>query len=378
MDLCSAIFKTVSQSLSLNLSNLLAFQAVRKMTTAKGINAFAVFSFFGIACALPISAKGSGSDFSLGLGSGLGTVTLSEALRRNLELTPAPWDGKFSETVTSKGGCVISEIYLNVKDEQTGERWPIHTTLYRPKVTTPVPMSLVVPTIEGITVLEPRVASMLCASKIAGMIAMLHDTTQPAVLPSWGYEDRVDRREILGLRTLLDFASQDARFDKQKLGIFGMSYGGIITAFMAGLEPERLRAIVIAVGGGNLPHILSMSDNDKVGLLRQRRMTALGIDDLGNYEATLAPTVRYDPLFFTSQANRARIMMVMSTVDTKVIASTQRELFDAFGGTQDMLFNWGHVETLVQLAYLYMDPMVKFMQSRFDGKDISSGLVTVN
>lgn len=369
MFLCSASFrKFFAHSASISDSIFASISAGRSVITV-GTTSAGIFVFgFGFGVAFSVDSQATL----------LAPLSSSEVLLRRQELTPAPWDGKFTETVVKKGSCIISEIYLNVTDAQTGETWPIHTTLYRPDVSEPVPMSLVIPTIDGITILEPRVSSELCESNIAGMIALLRDTTQPKNLPAWGFEDSVDRREILGLRTLLDFASRDSRFDSQRLGIFGMSLGGIITSMMAGLEPERLKAVVIAVGGGDLPHVLAMSDNVIIGTLRQRRMASIGVTDIAEYEALLAKHLRYDPLFFATQANHDRIMMVMSTVDRKVIASTQREQFDAFGKTNYMLSTWDHIETLLQVAYLYMSPLIKFMQSRFDARSIQMQPIAVN
>ena len=303
-------------------------------------------------------------------------IPSSEISIRVAELTPKPWDGHISESTVVNGSCIISEVHLNVTDPINGETWPIHTTLYRPNVTNPVPMTLVIPTIDGVTVLEPRVAGQLCGAKIGAMIAMLHDTTQPDLLPSWGHEDLVNRKEILGLRTLLDFAERDPRFDRNKLGMIGLSLGGVITSMMAGLEPDRLRAAVVVVGGGNMSYILAMSDNDQVGTLRKRRMASLGVTDLSVYETMLSQSLRYDPLFFAGRALRERIMMVMSTVDTKVPAIVQRETYEAFQRPEYMLFNWGHIPTLAQLAYLYMDPVIAFMNSRFEGREAVSSPIT--
>lgn len=303
-------------------------------------------------------------------------ISPAEMQARVDELAHAPWSGKFKEKDARYDGyCHRSTLKVEVTDPQTGEKRDQKLYLYRPNSKNKVPLVVVVPTMDGITILEPEVASQFCSSKIAAIIADVNNPAQPPELPAWGTEDANNRRAILALRTVIDYARQDARFEPGQIGMMGLSLGGITTAMMAGLEPERLRAVAIAVGSGNLPYVMSESDNRKVSELRSRRMSHLGMNDVRAYEEVLHETIRYDPMHFTSLTNRDRILMIMARQDTKVPFSAQRDLYTALGGPDYMIFAGNHVGSLLSLTYLYMGTVIDFFKARFAGK---YGVIAVN
>ena len=293
-------------------------------------------------------------------------ISGAECKARNLELTPSPWDHVVDEVVTNvRASCRESTLTLNVTDPMDSTSHKITVYQRVPNTTVAVPVVIVVPTIDGITALEPHVASKLCSAGMASIIALLHDNRQPTTVPAWEHEDQVNRAEILGLRILLSYAESNKKFAPNKIGMLGLSLGGIITSMMAGLEPTRLRAAVSAMGGGNLAFILSHSANVRIKELRERRMNAAGLLDEEQYEDALRQHIRYDPLYFTPDADRQRILMAISTVDTKVPSPSQREQFEAFGRPAYTLYTSDHIRSLVEFTFLYFDGATNFLRSRF-------------
>src|SRR5690606_31229816 len=158
-----------------------------------------------------------------------------------------------------------------------------------------------------------------------------NQNTVPEEIPSWGFEDQNNRRAILSLRTIIDYIEGTPYFDSRKIGMIGSSLGGVTTSFMAGIEPQRISAFVIVVGGGNIPYTLSVSDNEKILELRRRRMAAEGLTDPEHYEDKLREILKFDPMYFASFAVRDKIFMALSRSDTKVPTLVQEDLFRAFG-----------------------------------------------
>lgn len=303
----------------------------------------------------------------------LDPISSDEMKARLEELQHIPWAGKALETDDGwLSSCHRSNIEIQVGDAKTGEVFKQNLILIRPDTSAAVPAMVVVPTIEGLTMVERSVASKFCDAGIASIIADVNDNKIPDVMPSWGIEDGRNRRSILALRAAVDFATSTAYFDQKKVGMMGLSLGAISSAFMAGIEPDRLAAIVTVLAGGDLPYVLSVSDNAQVADLRQQRMDHEKINTAEDYENVLRVQLRYDPMYFTSQVNRSKIFMVLSDNDTKVPTIVQRDLFKAFGEPSSTTFTTGHVQTVISLTYFYFDYVTNFVRERFGMKKPSS------
>lgn len=295
----------------------------------------------------------------------LDPIAPEEMIARLQEFNYEPWNGTASEVDrTNENGCQQSKVKLEVRDPVTAVVHPVALTIFRPATSEKVPAVIVVPSMEGVTIVEPKIAAKLCGSGIAAVISDVVDTSLPKSLPAARHEDEQERRAILSLRTVLDVLSTHPAFDRDRLGIIGVSVGGIITSMMAGIEPDRLKAVVVVVGSGNLPYVLANSDNDKVSDLRRQRMTHLKIRENEIYEDWLRANLRYDPLYFAPRAQRDRIMMITARGDTTVPYRMQQDLFEAFGKPTVSEYSGSHVQTILSMTYFYFGDVIKFYKSR--------------
>ncbi len=295
----------------------------------------------------------------------LDPISGDELSARISALTHEPWNGRASDGGRAPANCKEIKVTMDVIDPQLREKREVAVSLFRPASSAKVPAVIVVPTMNGVTVVEPKIASQLCSNGIAAVIADVVDTSLPREMPGSGHEDAVNRRAILALRTLLDLLSNHPAIDRDRLGMIGSSLGGIVTSMMVGVEPERIKAAVIAVGAGNLPFVLSTSDNSNVSELRRQRMEHLKLANSEAYEDWLRPIVKFDPMFFTPRAVKDRIMMVTAKADTKVPYEMQRALHEAFGRPTVSEYSGGHIETILSMTYFYFGEIVNFYKSRF-------------
>ena len=301
----------------------------------------------------------------------LDAITGSDRLARLGEITHVPWDGQVTEKDNGGSwGCRKTEVEITYVDPTDGTRRPLRVSMIRPGTDDHVPAVLVIPTILGTTQLEPIIGNRLCRAGMAALVADVNDTSQPQEIPSWGIEDVKNRRALVALRTLLDYAEQSPRFDPNRLAIMGSSMGGITSAMMAGLEPQRLKAIIINVGGGNLPFTLAYSDNGTVGELRQRRREYMRTGDPAAYEDQLRLTVKYDPIYFAGNAVRERVLVVQARRDVSVPFVIQEELAAALGEPSKIVYDSGHVDAIVSLVLWRMNEVVDFLNSRFEGRSM--------
>ncbi len=56
----------------------------------------------------------------------------------------------------------------------------------------------------------------------------------------------------------------------------------------------------------------------------------------------------------------------MAESDTKVPYAVQQEQFNAFGKPQSITFTGGHVATIIEMVYLYMDDVTTFLTQKFN------------
>lgn len=294
-------------------------------------------------------------------------IPLEEIQERLALLQHSPWDGTFKQVaLNSNMRCKFSRVEIPVTDPISGETTPVSLALVQPRDLTQTPVIVVVPTIKGTTLVEYAAAGQLCYSNLAAIIADVTDNSQPEEMPAWGHEDRTNRDTILSLRTVIDFAEAFPEFDNSNIGMMGFSLGGISTSFMAGVEADRLKAVVMTVAGGNFPHALATSTNSEISLLRQRRMAHEKMSDVIEYEEKLHETVKLDPIYFAHLARTDRIFMIMGAKDTSVPYAVQRQLYDAFGQPEFFLLNRAHKGTILEVVGFHMKKIAAFFKSKFD------------
>ncbi len=261
--------------------------------------------------------------------------------------------------------CVRSEVTLMVEDPSLTGPPRLQTMIMTlPNAGKPTPFMIILPTIEGITPLEHQVATKLCQADIASIIADVNHFDIPVNLPAWGDEDLNNRWAVYTISTILDFAESHPKILKNKMGMIGLSLGAITSALMAGIE-DRLQAVVIVAGAGNMPAILSYSDESHVVDLRQQRMQAAGFTTDLQYENQLRDSILFDPIYFSPRVKKENIWMMRVTNDLKVPFENQVELWNAFHQPLHEDFTLGHVGSIIELTYLYMTDVLDFLGNRF-------------
>lgn len=292
-------------------------------------------------------------------------ITPVERQLRLAQLTHLPWSGEAKESEAKSAlGCTVSDITLKVRSPE-GKNWNFTFTLVRPERAKKSALVMLLPTIERLTPLEPTIAYQLCKAEYAVAVIDANENSQPQELPAWGHEDKVLRKTILTIRTIMDWAQADARIYKTKIALFGHSLGGITAALMAGVEPQRLKAVVIVVGAGNMPGVLTNSIYPRVAYLRWRRFAELGNISSEDYEKNLSENLKFDPLHFASRVKSDRLYFVMAAWDRSVPYEYQLQTHQAFGSPEYHLFSpGGHIDGLLRLSLLDFDKVEGFLNAK--------------
>jgi len=242
------------------------------------------------------------------------------------------------------------------------------------------PLILISPSLKGIKAngmraIETKWARAFALNGINSMIISLDDNglglNRPLKMMDQGLI-----KQVVGLRLILDFVKDqlDAEIDQQKIGALGASLGGIRTAILMGVEPQRVKAGVLVVAGGNFPDLWTTSRQKLVKKYRNHRIQVENIPGR-NERAKLKflyklvkKTTCTDPLIFTHRrASFADdVSMYIGTTDRKVPTKNQLELWAGIGKPRAVTSSpLKHSRTIYASANSYRDQIVRFFNRSF-------------
>ncbi|MGE0528785.1 MAG: dienelactone hydrolase family protein [Bdellovibrionales bacterium] len=272
-----------------------------------------------------------------------------------------PYTGEKFDIPTS-GNCRETVVQLPVVNVDTHKVSTHAVPVYLPNVYEEVPAVLVVPSIMGVQITDRIVATDLCVNGMAAIIADFFDASEVQNIPGWEEDDMKIRSAIHGLRTTIDFAQRLSRVDARRIGVLGVSMGGILGSLLVGID-TRVSAAVIAAGAGNLPAIMAHTTQETVSRVRERRMSYMRTTDATIYEMELRKHQLFDPIHFAAQAHSTSIFMTLIEGDTTVPTENQMELWRAFGTPSSQTMTGSHLESLVTLIMFYRQPLIDFLRA---------------
>jgi hypothetical protein len=151
-------------------------------------------------------------------------------------------------------------------------------------------------------------------------------------------------------RQALDWVETRPELDARAIGVFGVSMGGIRAAFLTPLDP-RIRASVIGLAGGDLPHILTYSCEP--GLSRRRRAYMKSHQlTLEEFHEGLKPVMTSDPLRVAPCIDPSKVLLVLAACDTAVPTKKGFELRKAMGKPETIVVPTGHYTALLYVPYI--------------------------
>ncbi len=139
---------------------------------------------------------------------------------------------------------------------------------------------------------------------------------------------------ILDIRQATAWLAARAEIDPQRLGVFGISLGGITGALAATAEP-RLQNVCLLLAGGDIARVAWESrELDKV---RQRWQ-----EKGGTKEEFMAAMREIDPVLYGANVRGKRILMLNATEDEVIPRECTESLWRAFGEPEIHWYAGGH------------------------------------
>ncbi|HVA46314.1 MAG TPA: alpha/beta hydrolase family protein [Pirellulales bacterium] len=146
------------------------------------------------------------------------------------------------------------------------------------------------------------------------------------------------RQGILDIRRGVAWLAAQKEVDAQRLGIFGISLGGITSALALAAEP-RLTSGCLMLAGGDVAQVAW--DNPELAKLRDRWLAQGGTKD-----EFLALWKSIDPATYAELARRKRILMLNARHDEVIPPKCTESLWHALGEPEIVWYEAGHFSSL--------------------------------
>tara|TARA_Y100001954_G_scaffold52853_1_gene56359 strand:+ start:4554 stop:5843 length:1290 start_codon:yes stop_codon:yes gene_type:complete len=128
---------------------------------------------------------------------------------------------------------------------------------------------------------------------------------------------------------LIDYMTKEGDVDKKKIGIFGFSLGGLMASLAFSVNKD-IKALSLAVGGGNFAEILTNSKQAVAALYRKYRMKEENIKTKEDYFKVMQEAFSFDPIRFAHLRDPNDVYLVFTEGDSAVPSKNQRDLERAF------------------------------------------------
>ncbi len=167
----------------------------------------------------------------------------------------------------------------------------------------------------------------------------------------------------------LDLVLEHYPVDRNKLGSFGISLGGIRNVLLMAAEP-RLRANVVWMAGGGLEKMFRYSRETLVTrYLARRRETALCARE--RLLIDLRQNLYSDPLHVAASVDPDRMLYFLARFDNKVPVATGWDLYEALGRPETLISPLGHYSSILVLPWAIGHSFDYFERS-FAGPELNS------
>ncbi len=142
------------------------------------------------------------------------------------------------------------------------------------------------------------------------------------------------RQGVLDVRRAAAWLADQPEIDRAKVGVTGISLGGIISSLAAAIDPAINRAALLLAGGELHEVLWAMPEGAKY--------RKLWIDSGRTKDDLKALTTPFDPITYAHRLKGKRVMMMAGNVDEVIPPSSARALWHAAGEPPITWFDCGH------------------------------------
>ncbi len=222
------------------------------------------------------------------------------------------------------------------------------------------------PNILGETILERAMAQFLQESGYHVLIPITEVRLDIVDENSFGRIEDINRSSLKLTNLLIDYTHQFFEFDRDRIGLVGVSLGGIRSSMLLGSD-DRFKVMFIAVAGSDMPSIYAYSEHRIIIDIRERHMEFLGLETQKEYEEILRKNIHLDSSIVANSKHLNNVAMIIANKDTSVPTINQWKLWSMIyqTGHEPKLytFQMGHRPAAVQI-YRLKDDVLAWMDER--------------
>jgi dienelactone hydrolase len=219
----------------------------------------------------------------------------------------------------------------------------VHAEYFRPNAPGPRPGVIVLHILGADFALSRYVAARLADRGVAALFVKLpyYGERRPAGADSKRFLSADIERTVLSMRQgvcdvrrAAAWLASRPEIDPVRLGVAGISLGGIVSALACEVDPS-IASGAFLLAGGNLAKILwEMPEGAKY--------RALWIESGRTFEDLKALTEPFDPLTYAGRLTNKRILMIAGNVDEVIPPECTKALWNAAGKPPLTWYDCGH------------------------------------
>jgi hypothetical protein len=264
------------------------------------------------------------------------------------------------EVTEETSNYVLKRVHLKPLADGTNTDRRIVLDYYDVRGTEKPPVVMVLPMSGGGYSIERHFASYFANRGYAAVI--VHRDKIPKDQQMIEILNPMIRRMVIDHKRVIDWLETLPDVDAQRTGIFGISMGGIKGAMLAPLE-SRIRAAIIGLAGGDLPHILAYSTEPGLTKKREQFLKGRGLT-LEEGEVALRKMITRDPLVYAPYVDPEKVLLVLARYDTVVPIAKGLELKEKMGNPETIMLPAGHYTAVLSIPYIKSQSF-EFFEKRF-------------
>lgn len=245
----------------------------------------------------------------------------------------------------------------------------VHGEYFQPAGQGPFPACVVLHILGGDFLLAETVASHLARNGIAALfVKMPYYGPRRGKNSSKRMISEDPRQTVIGMtQAVLDirrataWLAERSEVDPKRLGITGISLGGIMSALAAAGEP-RLEYVAITLGGGNFAEFLWANQTDRAIAFRKQ-----WVAEGGTRESFSEVVNQVDPMTYGHLLKGRHVMMIEAKNDEVIPPACATALWESIGREPELVWiDAGHYT-----AIKYLPESLVRLDNFFNGKTAS-------
>jgi dienelactone hydrolase len=280
-----------------------------------------------------------------------------------LPLLPPEVDDDVEARTRTRTHFVVHQLSL-AADDSDGSNEPIEFEYYDVEGDSRTPVIVLLPIFNGQLGIPRYFARYFANQGLSAVIVTRGRDPLAALTAPAG----TVQGNLFDYRRVLDWIEQQPELDARRIGLFGMSLGAMDAVMLTALD-DRVRALVIAMAGGDLSYLLTNTNYRRV--VREIGEMA---EELGTSRAALVAkldaAIELDPLAVARYIDAERVLMILTRTDAIIPFEAQQELRTTMGSPESLYLATGHRPSVVFFPKLRSEAF-EFFARKFEKQPIA-------